>query len=545
MCVGLGKTGTTSLATFLSQLGLKHYSNFNDARQYYSGNTEYFLSLAERHDSFDDIPWCFLFEVLDMQHDCLFVLSVRDSEDEWYGSLCRHFDRFGPSVVDYLTYGFFNPHGRREHYTKFYRDHVTRVKLYFADKSNLLVFNARHQGCWVALCDALGVVFDASLVTVENRDNRTNLEKTIQSIASLEGLDKATSIVDQGVLSFAQETYIAARQALGKAFQNRLRFLDLQRETKFLDRASVVDPISRTHFLPKRMHDVPNPSVLFVTMCKNEEFFIDRWIRHHKCEVKNAQFLVLDDGSSDRTCAIARAHDRVALVSLPTFGQFDDEHRGKSISMLVGAFNAFFDYTIYLDADEFLVCDRDVYYGLDDFLRRNRVASRSAVGVEVVQHRQSEAALGSQDKFLDGRSYGVFSGNYSKPIIQSGPVVFSPGFHFSETEAILAEAVYILHMRFVDTKEFERRYQVRQLVCKSARQVENRRGEHWGTKSGLFDALDAAIEQQNISDWGMEKERFMKRIEKHWKSSGFFEHDFGLVSNFCVIPDSIRRGLHV
>jgi hypothetical protein len=89
------------------------------------------------------------------------------------------------------------------------------------------------------------------------------------------------------------------------------------------------------------------------------------------------------------------------------------------------------------------------------------------------------------------------------------------------------------------------RSQVRHLVCKSARQVENRRGEHWGTKSGLFDALDAAIEQQNISDWGMEKERFMKRIEKHWKSSGFFEHDFGLVSNFCVIPDSIRRGLHV
>jgi UDP-N-acetylmuramoylalanine-D-glutamate ligase len=31
VCVGLGKTGTTSLARFLSQLGLKHYSNFNDA----------------------------------------------------------------------------------------------------------------------------------------------------------------------------------------------------------------------------------------------------------------------------------------------------------------------------------------------------------------------------------------------------------------------------------------------------------------------------------------------------------------------------------
>jgi Glycosyl transferase family 2 len=80
------------------------------------------------------------------------------------------------------------------------------------------------------------------------------------------------------------------------------------------------------------MCDDRNPNVLFVTMCKDEEFFIDRWIRHHKCEVKNAQFLVLDDGSSDRTCAIARAHDRVALVSLPTFVQFDDEHRGKIVS---------------------------------------------------------------------------------------------------------------------------------------------------------------------------------------------------------------------
>ena len=64
---------------------------------------------------------------------------------------------------------------------------LPRVKLYFTGKSNLLIFNARHQGSWVTLCDALyGVVFDARLMTFENRDNRTNLEKTIQSIASLD-----------------------------------------------------------------------------------------------------------------------------------------------------------------------------------------------------------------------------------------------------------------------------------------------------------------------------------------------------------------------
>ena len=348
------------------------------------------------------------------------------------------------------------------------------------------------------------------------------LEKTIQSIASLEGLDKATSIVEQGVLTFAQETYIAAGRPWERHFRTRLRFLDLQRETKFLDRASVVDPISRTHFLPKRMHDVPNPSVLFVTMCKNEEFFIDRWIRHHKCEVKNAQFLVLDDGSSDRTCAIARAHDRVALVSLPTFVQFDDEHRGKSISMLVGAFNAFFDYTIYLDADEFLVCDRDVYYGLDDFLRRNRLASRSAVGVEVVQHRQSEAALGRRINSSYAGLMGFSQVTTTSPPYKADWLFFSPGFHFSETDAILAEAVYILHMALCIRRNLKGRYQVLPLVCKSPRQVENRRGEHWVTKSGLFDALDAAIEQQNISDWVNGKETLHEADREKLEVIGFF-----------------------
>src|SRR6185437_7235279 len=126
--------------------------------------------------------------VLDTRHDCLFILTVRNSANEWYGSLCRHFDRFGPSIVDYHTYGYFNPHGRKQFYRHFYQNHVKRVKQYFKLKENLVVFNVAKEESWRELCAVLDVDFDPALIEAKNVDRRTPLENEIQASAANSGL---------------------------------------------------------------------------------------------------------------------------------------------------------------------------------------------------------------------------------------------------------------------------------------------------------------------------------------------------------------------
>jgi hypothetical protein len=94
-CIGMGKTGTTSLEAFFKQLGfvVGNQSVGESLLEHWAArNFDPIIGFVNSAQVFQDIPFClpFTFSALDRAFpDAKFILSVRDDPEEWYSSLVR------------------------------------------------------------------------------------------------------------------------------------------------------------------------------------------------------------------------------------------------------------------------------------------------------------------------------------------------------------------------------------------------------------------------------------------------------------------------
>ncbi len=140
--IGLNKTGTKTLRSYLKELGYRHQSYdlamFNDYR---ANNLEKLFGVMENYDSFEDWPWPLMYKEIDKQfEDALFILTMRKSPERWYKSLCKMAVRMGPfNDFEKHIYGYAMPHGKKEDHINFYNKHNKEVKEYFKDRPNKLL----------------------------------------------------------------------------------------------------------------------------------------------------------------------------------------------------------------------------------------------------------------------------------------------------------------------------------------------------------------------------------------------------------------------
>jgi glycosyltransferase involved in cell wall biosynthesis len=92
--------------------------------------------------------------------------------------------------------------------------------------------------------------------------------------------------------------------------------------------------------------DVAWPSISVVVNAHNAQDTLEECLSHcDRLEYPDLEVLVVDDGSTDATTAIARAHPRAHLVTIP--------HRGLSAGRNVGYRRARGELIAYLDADAY------------------------------------------------------------------------------------------------------------------------------------------------------------------------------------------------
>ncbi|GIV30545.1 MAG: hypothetical protein KatS3mg034_1118 [Vicingaceae bacterium] len=101
-CIGFNKTGTTTLAKVLEDFGYRLADQDQSERlfRYWKErNFKPIIEFCKKADAFQDIPFSlpFTFQVLHFAYPhAKFILTVRDSEEEWYESLYRyHVNLFG------------------------------------------------------------------------------------------------------------------------------------------------------------------------------------------------------------------------------------------------------------------------------------------------------------------------------------------------------------------------------------------------------------------------------------------------------------------
>lgn len=161
-CIGLQKTGTSSMRDALEHLGYRVAGAFGFNLDFETLRASYIqdgLALARTHDAVEDMPWALMFRELDAAFPgSRFVLTVRE-EESWLRSIVGHFGG-NPSPLQMLTYGEDAPApmGHEERYRQRYRQHNDDVRAYFAGRqADLLEMNLAQGDGWAKLCGFLGV----------------------------------------------------------------------------------------------------------------------------------------------------------------------------------------------------------------------------------------------------------------------------------------------------------------------------------------------------------------------------------------------------
>lgn len=184
-CVGLWKTGTTSLEGALSEVGYKTGEQKAGElliNEWARRDFRHIVRLACTADAFQDTPFClpYTYQVLDQRFsNAKFILTVRDSSEAWYNSLVGYHSKLwgngtNAPTADDLKSAFYLKKGyvyeslklaygtddedlyNKESMQRYYNCHVSNVQDYFRFKKNkLITINIANGEDYFRMCEFL------------------------------------------------------------------------------------------------------------------------------------------------------------------------------------------------------------------------------------------------------------------------------------------------------------------------------------------------------------------------------------------------------
>lgn len=184
-CIGKNKTGTTTLQKTMHMHGIRTGNQVRGEllmEDYALRDFKKIIRYCRSAQAFQDLPFSFpeTYKHLDRAYpNSKFILTIRDSDTQWYNSLVKfHTQKFSstnqpPTKEDlqaatYREPGFAWKVNRILHDTPeddlynedllkaSYNEYNTKVKQYFKDRDNLLIINVSQEGDYQKLCKFLG-----------------------------------------------------------------------------------------------------------------------------------------------------------------------------------------------------------------------------------------------------------------------------------------------------------------------------------------------------------------------------------------------------
>lgn len=198
-CIGRNKTGTTSLKRAFEDLGFpvgdQRKAEILTGKHYFEGNFRPIIDYCKTAQVFQDVPFSYpeTYKHLDKAYpDSKFILTVRDTPEQWYQSITRfHSKMFGrnghtPTAEDlktapYVWPGFMynvvrvhrttddDPYNK-ETMIAHYKEYNRGVMEYFKDRpDDLLIINVSEKGAYRRFVEFLGTVSPYDDFPWENR----------------------------------------------------------------------------------------------------------------------------------------------------------------------------------------------------------------------------------------------------------------------------------------------------------------------------------------------------------------------------------------
>ena len=196
-----------------------------------------------------------------------------------------------------------------------------------------------------------------------------------------------------------------------------------------------------------------------ITMARNDEFFLQRWIKYYGDEIGTENLYIYLDGTDQVTPKNAGAAHIKKLSHTDMPRAAGDKYRIGLMNDLARELLKSYDIVIGCDCDEFLIVDTNTNKTLAEYLSGIKIKNTvSGLGLDVGQNMNCESTLDASAPILPQREYALLSTRYTKPVVKNAPVDWGSGFHsISGHNFHIDKNLYLLHFGAVDMQMLEQK----------------------------------------------------------------------------------------
>ena len=196
-----------------------------------------------------------------------------------------------------------------------------------------------------------------------------------------------------------------------------------------------------------------------ITMARNDEFFLSRWVEYYGKEIGYENLYILLDGMDQVPPKNARNANIIKQSHTDMSRLEGDKHRIGIISKYAKELLKKYDIVIGCDTDEFIIVDPNTKQTLSEYLSNLKIkTSVSGLGIDVGQNLNCELALDTKKPLLSNRNYALLSTRYTKPVIITKPVQWGRGFHRIKGHNFhIDKNLYLFHFGAVDMNMLEQK----------------------------------------------------------------------------------------
>ncbi len=189
-----------------------------------------------------------------------------------------------------------------------------------------------------------------------------------------------------------------------------------------------------------------------ITMSRDDEFFLTRWIAYYGKQFGTENLYILLDGTDQKTPLNAGNVHIAKLPHTQMSRATGDKYRIGKLSELAHELLKTYDIVIGCDTDEFLIVDPDTKKTLVEYLSSLKIKTTvSGLGLDVGQNMKHEQQLDMEMPLLEQREYALISTRYTKPVVINRPVRWGSGFHSIKNHNFHIDPnLYLLHFGAVD-----------------------------------------------------------------------------------------------
>ena len=196
-----------------------------------------------------------------------------------------------------------------------------------------------------------------------------------------------------------------------------------------------------------------------ITMARNDEFFLQCWIKYYGDEIGTENLYIYLDGTDQVTPKNAGAAHIKKLPHTDMPRAAGDKYRIGLMNDLARELLKSYDIVIGCDCDEFLIVDTNTNKTLAEYLSGIKIRNTvSGLGLDVGQNMNCESTLDTSAPILPQREYALLSTRYTKPVVKNAPVDWGSGFHsISGHNFHIDKNLYLLHFGAVDMQMLEQK----------------------------------------------------------------------------------------